>query len=108
MPKVTTNSKITLKNLNDYLNASDGVPIPRMGNLKGITRTALARVFEMHLNQEIKFKIDSQKRIRAYSKDYIPKVGRPSKQEKVKPLKEKAPIVATVESVETNQPETVD
>lgn len=77
MPALTTGKKITLKTLEKHLNSANGVPIPKTGNLKKITNNALARVYEMHLKGEVKYKTDTQDRIKAYAKDYIPKRGRP-------------------------------
>ena len=79
MPALTTGKKITLKTLEKHLNSANGVPIPKTGNLKKITSTALARVYDMHLKGEVKFKTDTQDRIKAYAKDYIPQRGRPRK-----------------------------
>ena len=81
MPKLTTGKKITLKTLEKHLRTAQGVPIPKTGNLKGITRNALKRIYEMHLDGEIKFKTDTQERLKAYAKDYVPKRGRPRKEE---------------------------
>lgn len=81
MPTLTTGKKITLKTLEKDLRTAQGVPIPKTGNLKGITRNALKRVYEMHLDGEIKFKTDTQDRLKAYAKDYVPKRGRPAKEQ---------------------------
>lgn len=81
MPKLTTGKKITLKTLEKHLRTAQGVPIPKTGNLKGITKTALQKVYEMHLNGEVKYKTDTQDRLKAYAKDYVPKRGRPRKDE---------------------------
>ena len=97
MPKLTTGKKITLKTLDKHLNSAQGVPIPKTGNLKKITGTALAKVYEMHLKGEVKYKTDTQERIKAYAKDYIPKRGRPRNPENEVEAVEAEPVEATAE-----------
>lgn len=77
MPNLSTGKKVTLANLEKHLNSAQGVPIPKTGNLKGITKTALAEVYERHLKGDIKYKTDTQDRLKAYAKDYVPVRGRP-------------------------------
>ena len=80
MPKLSTGTKITLANVEKRLSTAAGVPIPKTGNLKGITKTALQRVYDMHLAGDVKFKTDTQDRLKAYAKDYVPVRGRPRKE----------------------------
>lgn len=77
MPEVSTGTKVTVHNLEDRL--KQGVPIPKMGNLKGISHGALEKIYEGHLKGDIVFKVDTQYRLLAYPKGYTPKRGRPRK-----------------------------
>jgi len=78
MPNMSTGTKVTVRNLQERL--KQGVPIPKMGNLKGISRGALAKIYEGHLDGDIVFKVDTQDRVLAYPKGFTPKRGRPPKQ----------------------------
>jgi len=77
MPNLSTGTKVTVRNLQERL--KQGVAVPKMGNLKGISRGALEKVYEGHLAGDIVFKVDTQDRILAYPKGFTPKRGRPRK-----------------------------
>lgn len=77
MPNVTKSVKITKRNLKERL--EKGIQLPRMGNLKTISQGAFEELMIQYARGEVKLKVDSQKRITAWPKDYVPKVGRPRK-----------------------------
>ena len=77
MPNVTKSTKVTKRNLTDRL--EKGIQIPRMANLKTISQGAFEELMLMYARGEVKLKVDTQKRVTAWPKDYVPKVGRPRK-----------------------------
>lgn len=79
MPNVSTGTKVTLRNLQERL--KQGVPISKHGNFKSVSKQAVAKIYEGHLNGTIVYKTDSQDRILAYPKGFTPKRGRPPKAE---------------------------
>lgn len=75
---MSTGTKVTVRNLDERL--KQGVAIPKMGNLKGISKGALAEIYDRHLKGEVVFKVDTQDRVLAYPKGFTPKRGRPRKE----------------------------
>lgn len=91
MPNVTKSTKITKHNLKARL--EKGIQLPRMGNLKTISQGALEALMLAYAAGDVKLKVDTQKRITAWPKDYVPKVGRPRKEDSTS-----TEIVGTVET----------
>ena len=80
MPTIPEKPHINIFNLDYYLYGA-GVPLSRMGNNHLVTDGALKAVLNLYQIGKVKFKVDSQKRLKAYASDFIPKVGRPKKGE---------------------------